>query len=178
VELRTPRLLLRGWREEDVAPFARINADPEVMRYVGVPLDRSETQAYVAEIRRHWAERGYGLWAVERLDEGRLIGCLGLGHHRWYPGEVELGWRLEQGSWNRGLATEAATAALEDAFARVGLDRLITVIHRDNAASRRVAEKCGFRLEKEEARVYERTGETLPIVVYGRSRPSSGPGRP
>jgi RimJ/RimL family protein N-acetyltransferase len=174
--LRTRRLLLRRWSATDLAPLARINADPEVTRYLGGggrPLSEQETEALLASFLEHWQEWGYGYWALERLDAARLIGFLGLGHHRWYPGEVEIGWRLERAAWNQGLATEGAAAVLDQAFTRLELDHVIAVIHRDNAASRRVAEKSGLRVDRHETRIDEETGRELPILVYRMDR--SGP---
>lgn len=118
----------------------------------------------------HWRQWGYGLWAVERLEDGSLIGCLGLGHHRWYPAEVEIGWRLERAAWRQGLATEGAATVLAHAFTRLDLERLISVIHRDNAASRRVAEKSAMRPERQDTQIDDETGEELPILVYAIER--------
>lgn len=158
---------MRTWRDEDVAPFAEINADPEVTRYLGgggSPLTPFEAAAFVERTRGHWERWGYGLWAVELLETSRFAGFVGPSHHRWYPGEVELGWRLDRTLWSRGVATEGGAAAMEHAFTRLGLERLISVIHRHNLASRRVAEKIGFQPCEEESR------EGLPIMVYRAER--------
>lgn len=173
-EIRTERLLLRGWREEDLEPFVRMNTDPEVVRYTnGHPLTRMETEGFVERIRGAWAERGYGLWAVEHVAEGAFIGFLGLSHHRWYPDQVEIGWRLDRAHWNRGLATEGAAAALRHGFTELGLARIISIIHRDNVGSRRVAEKNGLWVWKEEVRpALEIGGAALPIAVYEIDRPA------
>ncbi len=169
--IRTARLMLRRWRSDDIAPFARINADAEVARYLsGRPMSRRETADFVKRIRRHWDNWGYGLWAVEHLADGQLIGFIGLSHHRWYPDEVEVGWRLDSRYWSRGLATEGAAVALRHGFAKIGLSRVISIIHRDNVASRRVAEKIGLRLWKEETHPEPETERPLPIVVYAIER--------
>lgn len=164
LELRTDRLLLRQWRDDDLAPFAAINVDPEVTRYVH-PLDRAGTAVWIEHLRETWRTTGHGLWAVERLQDGAMIGFIGLHHHRWFPDEVEIGWRLASSSWGRGLATEGATAVLRSALGEVGLERVISIIHRDNLASRRVAEKIGLRPWREETRT-DRDGSEIPIVVY------------
>ena len=174
MELRTARLLLRTWRDEDQPRLAAINADPEVTRYLGGdgrPLTGLETATFLEGTRSHWEHWGYGLWAMELLDGRHFAGFVGPSHHRWYPAEVELGWRLERSLWSRGIATEGGATALEHAFTRLGLERLISIIHRDNLASRRVAEKIGFRPHKEESR------EGLPIVVYRTDRPAWEAGR-
>lgn len=169
--IRTRRLLLRRWREDDLAPFAGINADPEVARYVsGRPMSASETHAALTRIERHWAEWGFGLWAVEHVGDRRMIGFVGLSHHAWYPEDVEVGWRLERAYWGRGLATEGAAAVLAEAFGGLGLERVISIVHRDNLASRRVMEKNGLAIWREEVREREETGELLPIIVYAIDR--------
>lgn len=172
--LRTERLVLRGWRPGDEAPFAALNADPEVARFVtGRPMTRDESEAFVDKIREHWAGRGYGLWAVEEGASSAFLGYVGLSHHRWYPDDVEIGWRLARSWWGRGLATEGAAAIRDFAFGTIGLDRLISIIHRDNLASRRVAEKIGLTVWKEAVHPKPNQGTPLPIVVYAGARGQS-----
>lgn len=169
--IRTDRLVLRGWREDDEVPFALLNADPEVSRFItGRPMTPEETAVFVDRIELHWEQRGYGLWAAEDAGSGDFLGYVGLSHHRWYPDDVEIGWRLARASWGRGLATEAATAIVDHAFGPIGLDRIISIIHRDNIASRRVAEKTGLTIWKEAIHPKPNEGTPLPIVVYARSR--------
>jgi len=81
-ELRTERLLLRQWRDEDLEPFAELNADPETMRYFPARLTRQESDAYAESIRRHLADEGRGLWAVEVTGCGSFIGFVGLARAR------------------------------------------------------------------------------------------------
>lgn len=84
VEIATERLSLRRWRDEDLRPYARICADPEVMRYIGggATLSREESEAQVSRFEGHWEERGFGLWAMEEMASGSLIGFEGLGLER------------------------------------------------------------------------------------------------
>jgi RimJ/RimL family protein N-acetyltransferase len=77
---------------------------------------------------------------------------------------VEIGWRLDPDYWGRGLATEAAAAVLRDGFERLGFSRLISIIYRENVASRRVAEKIGLRLWREVEHPHPNTGDMLPIL--------------
>jgi RimJ/RimL family protein N-acetyltransferase len=170
-ELRTERLLLRRWRQEDRGPYAAMNADPRVTRYLGhPPLSVEQSDGLVDRIEAHWTRWGYGLWAVEELADRSFLGFVGLAHHNWYPEEVEIGWRLRPDRWGLGLATEGARAALDQGFGTLGLRRLISIIHRDNVASRRVAEKCGLTLWREETRPSPFDGVPLPIVVYDVGR--------
>ena len=153
VELRTARLLLRQWREDDLDAYARICADPEVMRYMGGgPLTRDETQRRAEKIARSWEERGFGLWAVEERASGAFIGRIGLLYHEDWPEDehkTEVGWLLERSHWGKGLATEGATASVRYGFEKLGLERIISIALPQNIASRRVMEKTGLTLRGE-----------------------------
>ena len=151
-ELLTERLLLRPWRPEDEAPMAAINSDPEVTRYLNRPVTPAATAAFHAAAVTHWEEHGFGFFAAELRDGGQFVGFVGVGYPSFLPElapRPELGWRLAREVWGRGLATEAALAAREDAFARLGLPELISIVHSDNAASRRVAAKVGMTIERQ-----------------------------
>jgi RimJ/RimL family protein N-acetyltransferase len=151
-DLETARLLLRPWRQEDLDPYARICADPEVTRYVSGPLSRQESEEQVSRFVRHWEERGFGLWAVEYRASGAFIGFIGLLHqHDWPIGEdkTEVGWRLDRAFWGQGLATEGAQTSVRYGFEQLGLERIISIINPKNLASRRVAEKAGLTLRGE-----------------------------
>jgi RimJ/RimL family protein N-acetyltransferase len=155
-ELRTARLRLRRWRDEDEAAMAQINRDPEVSRYLNRPVDASAVAAFFGQIVGHWEEHGYGPWALESLEpelEGRFLGFAGLAHVPPFLSLAgtapELGWRLGRAAWGRGLATEAALAARDDAFGRLALPELISIIHPANERSRRVAIKLGMACQKQ-----------------------------
>jgi 3-dehydroquinate dehydratase/shikimate dehydrogenase len=146
-EIETERLLLRQWREGDLDPYARLCADPEVMRYFPSVLTREESEAQVGRFVRHWEERGFGLWAVEEKTSGNFIGFVGLLHNEeWSKGghKTEVGWRLDCACWNSGLATEGARASLRYGFEVLELERIISFTVPENTASRRVMEKCGL----------------------------------
>lgn len=153
--LATPRMLLRPWRDEDLAPFAAINADPEVARYLPSTLGRSESDAMAARIRAGFEHHGFGLWAVERIDvPGRpFIGFIGLSVPRFeahFTPCVEIGWRLARSHWGAGLATEGARAVVAHAFSELHLDELVSFTAADNQPSRRVMEKLGMRRDPAE----------------------------
>jgi RimJ/RimL family protein N-acetyltransferase len=148
VTLQTERLILRMFREEDFEQHAHICADPEVMRFLvdGRPLDRFEAWRSMAMIVGHWQLRGYGPWAVEERATGNLIGRIGFFYPEGWPG-FELGWVLGSESWGKGYASEGARRALDYAFAEMGRDHVISLIHPENTASIKVAERLGEKVE-------------------------------
>jgi RimJ/RimL family protein N-acetyltransferase len=165
-QLTTERLLLRRFVDADREPFARLNADPEVTRYLSGPMTRAESDGLIERVRDHWDRWGYGLYAVEVRAEPGLVGFVGASHHRALPDDVELGWRLARGVWGRGYATEGALAVRDAAFAELALPRLISITTDENVASRRVMEKLGFRYDRHVP--FEQW--TLRVAVLDRPR--------
>lgn len=146
-ELTTERLRLRGWLERDREPFAAINSDPEVMKYMPAPLDRVGSDAMIDRFTGCFAELGFGMWAVEERASGVLLGFVGLARPRFeasFTPCVEAGWRIAAGHHGRGLATEAARAALAFGFEQVGLDEIVAFTSPDNLPSLRVMAKLGM----------------------------------
>lgn len=145
---QTARLELRRPRLADADAFAAINADPEVTRFVSEtgPLARGESDLLLRKMIEHWDDCGFGLWMAEPRGTGELLGFVGLSHPSLpaVAHEVEVGWRLARAHWGRGLATEGGAEAVRVAFAERGLDRLVCIVDRDNAASLGVARKLGF----------------------------------
>jgi RimJ/RimL family protein N-acetyltransferase len=143
--LRTPRLLLREWRDGDLAPFAAMNADPEVAEFLSAPLTRRESDAFVGRIIDHWRSDDYALWAVERVADSAFLGFCGLSVPSWAPEPTqEIGWRLARHAWGRGYATEAAREVARFAFEDLRLEALVSYTTIANARSRRVMEKLGM----------------------------------
>ena len=161
----TERLVLRRWRPEDLEPFAALNADPEVTRFVGGPMAREASDTMVARFEACHDERGYGRWAVE--ESGALVGFTGLGPHPFVGGAIEIGWRLARHAWGRGIATEAARAVVDLAFGEIGLSRIVAVVHPDNAASIGVCRHLGMTLAE------EREGLFVYELTSSRSDPSN-----
>ncbi|MEU9554245.1 GNAT family N-acetyltransferase [Streptomyces fumanus] len=145
-ELRTERLVLRAWRDSDLAPWAAMNADPEVREHLGPLLSRAESDASVARFRRDIARRGYGWWAVEVRSTGGFIGFAGL--DRVDDGlpftGVEIGWRLARPAWGHGYATEAARAVLDHGFGTLGLAEVLAVTTAANLRSQAVMRRIGM----------------------------------
>jgi RimJ/RimL family protein N-acetyltransferase len=145
--LRTARLVLREWCDEDVAAFAEMSADPAVMRYLVPFADRAAMDAWVATARAHWLDHGFGQWVVELPGEALFIGVVGLSNLRFalpFAPAVEVAWRLARAYWGMGYACEAARAATDDGFGRLGLGEIVAFTVPANQPSRRVMEKLGM----------------------------------
>jgi RimJ/RimL family protein N-acetyltransferase len=143
--LVTTRLALRGWTDADREPFASLNAEPEVAAWLSRPLDRSASDTFMDRMVERWWLDGFGLWAVERLEDGAMIGMTGLSVPAWAPERsVEIGWRLARAAWGHGFATEAARAAIGFAFEEVRLDALVSYTAELNLRSRAVMERLGM----------------------------------
>jgi len=165
VTLETERLIMRMWRDADFEEYAELCADPEVMRFLGGKVfDRTEAWRQMASMIGHWYLRGYGIWAVEEKESGRLAGRIGCINPEGWPG-FEVGWTLKREFWGKGYATEAGRRALEYGFNELDKPHIISLIHPENRASIRVAERLGEKLEGN-ARVFE-----TDVLVYGIDRP-------
>jgi RimJ/RimL family protein N-acetyltransferase len=151
--LRTERLILRPWRDQDVAAFAALNADPEVMEEMGGPRSRADSEAAARRIREHFDAHGYGGWAVELPRVESFIGFIGLavpGFEAFFTPCVEIGWRLTRAYWGHGYATEGARAALDFGFEKLGLGEIVSFATTTNLRSRRVMERIGMTRRAEE----------------------------
>ena len=145
--IETPRLILRPWRDSDFAPFAELCADPVVMRFLRGPLTREQSDAYVRRVQQHWADHGFGKWVVEAPGVASFIGAIGLSNVQYeasFTPAVEIAWRLQQRFWGQGYATEAARAAMQDGYTRVGLREIVAVTALGNIPSQRVMERLGM----------------------------------
>ena len=146
--LTTARLRLRQWREEDLAPFAALNADPQVMEFFPKVLTRAESDVVAGRIRDHFARHGFGLWAVEAPGVVDFMGFVGLAvpsFEAHFTPCVEIGWRLAREHWGHGYATEAATAALAFGFGDRALEEIVAFTVPANIPSRRVMGRLGMR---------------------------------
>jgi len=142
VALRTPRLLLREWRDDDAGHFAAMSADPGLTEFL-LPPD----ETWVMRVRQRWTEHGFGLFIVELPGEAPFIGVVGLSDlHPNVPTApaIEAAWRLARPYWGKGYALEAARAAIEDGLGRLGLDEIVAITVIGNWRSRRVMERLGM----------------------------------
>lgn len=149
--IETPRLILRRWMSADREPFAAMNADAEVMRYFPSALDRQASDGLADRLDAGFELHGHGRWALERRDTGEFIGFTGIGP---MPADVpgsggmEIGWRVARAHWRQGFALEAATAALDAAFAPDAASPLLEVNSITaviNEPSRAVMRRLGMR---------------------------------
>lgn len=163
--LRTRRLVLRAFVEHDLDAYASMCADPQVMRHIGAggPIERGLAWRQMAMFVGEWTLHGYGTWAIESREEGRLLGRVGFLCPPGWP-ETELGWLLARDAWGLGYAGEAALAAREHGCERLGLCRPISLIRPENARSIALAERLGATLE---SRIAMAGGEAL---VYRHPR--------
>jgi ribosomal-protein-alanine N-acetyltransferase len=142
--LRTDRLLLRRWKDSDLEPFAALNSDAEVMRHFPKHLTREETASMIERIEIFFDKDGLGLWAVEECEQGDFVGFVGLSKPKFeahFTPCVEVGWRLAKHHWGKGFAQEAARAALEDGYKRLGLDEIVSFTASQNLRSIKVMER-------------------------------------
>lgn len=151
--IHTERLLLRGWTPDDLAPFAAMCADPEVMRYIrdGKTRSRAQSARSIASFQQGWRARGYGLFAVEAKDTGDLIGFAGLSSPDFLPEvypSVEIGWRFSKPNWGRGYASEAAAAALAFGVKDRGITDIVSICQIENGASARIMQKLGMVFDR------------------------------
>ncbi len=144
-ELRGPRVLLRSWRGDDLDPFAALNADPAVTKFLAGPRSREASAEMIARLQAGIDERGWGLWAVD--VGGLCIGFTGITYPRFeshFTPCVEIGWRLAREAWGHGYAMEAARVALAFGFAVLDLTEIVSFTAVRNARSRRVMERIGM----------------------------------
>lgn len=161
--IETPRLRLLPWNEDDWRDFAPIARDPEVMRYItgGEPWPDERVQEFVAKQRLLYETKGFCRWRLELKETGETAGFCGAGNIHGFD-EYEMGWWIAYRHWGKGLATEAASAAIHDLFTRIGMDRIVSVIAVGNDASVAVARKLGYHYVRDgvlhgfDVRVYEK----------------------
>jgi ribosomal-protein-alanine N-acetyltransferase len=145
--LRTERLLLRGWREQDREPYAAINADPQVREFFPELLTRAQSDAQIAVFDEHFAAHGFGMWALELRSSGELIGFAGMDlatYDAHFAPAIEIGWRLARSAWGHGYASEAACEALRFGFAELELEEIVACTTPANLRSRAVMERLGM----------------------------------
>jgi ribosomal-protein-alanine N-acetyltransferase len=175
--ISTPRLLLRPWRDADDEAFVAMFDDPRVMEFLPATT-RPDIDAFIARIKAHFAEHGFGLWAVEVPGIAPFVGYIGLTIPRFdahFTPAVEVGWRLASAHWGKGYATEGAKAALDAGFTRLGLQEIVSFTVPANRRSIRVMQRIGMQHNPADDFDHPRLAEGNPLrrhVLYriGRAR--------
>lgn len=167
VRIETDRLILRMFREEDFEIYAPMCANPDIMRFLGgKTFNVVEAWRHMAMMVGHWYFRGYGYFAAEEKASGKFIGRIGFTNSAGWPG-FELGWTIWPEYQGKGFATEGARRLLQYAFDDLDMTHVISLIHRENKPSIKVAEHLGETIE----------GETevlgMPVLIYGIDRPAA-----
>ncbi len=147
--IETDRLLLRNWRSDDFEEFVTHTNTPAVMRWLGGVKDPQLLRERLANHFMAWQEKwGFTFWAVERKEDGALIGFCGikLGDDPGSPveGDYEIGWRLREDAWGKGYAKEAAIASLDFAFQRLDPGRVVALTVQGNEPSWGLMERLGM----------------------------------
>lgn len=174
--LRTDRLVLRPWRDGDLAPLAALNADPAVMEHFPATLSLAESEFMLTRMHEQFATLGFGFWAVTAAPDGPLLGLVGLGAPRFeahFTPCVEIAWRLARPHWGRGLASEAARAALAFGFEQAGLGEIVAMTLPANRRSRAVMERLGMKRDPADDFDHPRLPEGHPMrrhVLYRLAR--------
>ncbi|PSL40961.1 RimJ/RimL family protein N-acetyltransferase [Planomicrobium soli] len=151
-DFESERLGFRRWQEEDKEPFAAMNADADVMRFFPNPLTKKESDLLIERLEKHFKEKGYGIWAVERKEGQVFIGFIGLleiGFEVDFKFKTEIGWRLDRKHWKKGYAVEGAMACLNYAFDEMQLDEVYSFTSVLNVPSETVMQRTGMRKVKE-----------------------------
>ena len=167
-EIRTGRLILRGFTDADREPFAAMNGDPVVMEHYPSTLNRAASDALLDRIRDRWAADGHGLWAVERRSDGQLLGFTGLARLAWID-QPEVGWRYVPSAWGHGYATEAAEAALRFGFETLAVPEIVSVTTIGNERSQRVMRRLGMHRDPADDFLHPNIAEGHPLrphVMY------------
>lgn len=176
--LETPRLILRGWRDEDGPAFVRATNNPAVMAHLGGVEDAARLLTSVPRQQAMQAERGHCFWIVERKADGEVLGFCGLKapviEGTPIAGETEIGWRLAEQTWGQGYAREAAAASLAWAWAHLPLTRIVAMTVAANTRSWGLMERLGMtrRADLDFDHPLFAAGHRLrPHIVYAIDRP-------
>ena len=167
---------MRAWTSADRVPFALLNADPDVARYLAGPMAASDSDAFADRIEAGFETHGFGLWAAEVIATGEFIGYIGLSRPRFeapFTPAVEIGWRLARQAWGHGYATEAARAALAFGFGPARLDEIVSFTTVTNARSRAVMDRLGMSRNADDDFDHPMLAATNPLrphVLYRLTR--------
>lgn len=178
LELRTPRTVLRAWKDSDLPAWCEMNADAEVRKHFPSVHTEAEAVGEADRIRAQIAQHGWGFWALEVPGVTPFAGVVGLlvpAYEAHFVPCVEIGWRLARGTWGNGYAIEAARAAARFAFDVLDQDEIIAITVPANTPSRKVMERLGMRHDAAGDFDHPRVPEGHPMrrhVLYRLDRAS------
>lgn len=173
MRITTQRLNLRPWADTDALDFASMSSDPEVMNDQGGPISRAESDRRLDRFKHAFELHGFTRWVIECGSTANFLGYAGLmsvGNEHPLGFHVEIGWRLVRKAWGRGLATEAAEAALADGFTRLQLDEILAYTSRENLRSQAVMERLRLRRFEQRDFVRKVAGVERHILVWAAQR--------
>lgn len=165
---QTERLILRPWKDEDLIPFAKMNADPRVREFFPSTLNKEASDAEAKRIIDHYDQYGWTLWAVS-TDKTNFIGFIGLIHvpyKAFFTPAVEIGWRLDVDYWGKGYATEGAKACLTYGFKDLNLNEIVALTTVNNIRSRKVMEKIGMHHNPNEVFDHPKLPKGHPLIKH------------
>jgi RimJ/RimL family protein N-acetyltransferase len=145
------RLGFRNWLQDDIAPMAKINADPLVMEFFPTIKSYEETEQFIIRMQKQLADKSYCYFAVDKLIDGSFIGFIGLSMQTFEPANhcIDIGWRLCKNEWNKGYATEGAQRCLHYAFDDLGLQNVIAIAPKANLRSIHIMQRIGMQETRE-----------------------------
>lgn len=170
--IETTRLILRSWHEEDLEPFAQLNADARVMEYFPSILSREESEKMAKNMQAKIEEWGYGLWAAVLKENHRFIGFIGLNNldqtsfPTHFSPTVEIGWRLAFEYWGKGYASEGAKAALQYGFEELNLSEIVAFTTIQNQRSKAVMERIGMHHDPKDDFNHPKLPENHPLSKH------------
>lgn len=150
--IETERLVLRGWRESDIATVREITTDEVAAQYIGGTSNQWQAFRTVCCFIGHWQMRGFGFFAIEEKATGDCLGWCGCWKPDGWPTN-EIGYSLLRRKWGKGYATEAASASLKFAYETLGWTEAMSCIDPENSASQGVAKKLGATLEQRDVEI-------------------------
>ena len=163
-QYQTERLILRQWQESDIAPFAEMNSDPEVMKYFLKTLSFDETLEMYERCKAN--KNSFGLYAAEEKISGKFIGFVGLNIPSYMPDCVEIGWRLRKEFWGKGYASEAAKKWLEIGFGEYGLKEIISFTAAQNIKSQEVMKRIGMERDEKRDFFHPNIAKEHPLAFH------------
>ena len=165
--MTTIPISLRQWNDQDLEPYAAMNADMEVMRYFPNPLTIAESKESLSRLRAGIDQRGWGLWAVE--VDGEFGGFTGLAEPKFtahFTPCVEIGWRFRREFWGRSIAYSAALIAQSFAFQKLKVSELVSFTSAINSRSRRLMERLGYTRNESDDFLHPALAEDSPLRLH------------